>query len=384
MNKYILTVLAAGALVFASCSDDNDSNPTVQQPTTFELNEPALSGNLYDLKTSDSIAVTYKQPDYGYTAAVNYVTQISLENTWKDAEGETPANYMQLAGAETSAMYKMSAAAVNKAILELGGYTSEDQIPAESNLYVRMKATLQSGYEVISNPIVLKVKPYYMALTEADPEIWYMIGGCIGDGSWGSGIGTAVFPLSAVDGYDYDDDTGRGELTYTGYFTPDQGFKIVRVPGEWADQWGATDGDITQPRKKDADGEGADFKVPSAGWYKITLNTQTDECKVEATDEPAHTYSHILISGEFNGWAENEEMTPVNTVDLEHNHIWTYTIESDVETKLKFLYDGWSPNWGATGFPYGFGTNNGADIKVPAGKYTIIFNDIDGFYYFIQ
>lgn len=44
-------------------------------------------------------------------------------------------------------------------------------------------------------------------------------------------------------------------MTYTGYFPSDKGFKIVRVPGEWDDQWGADGGDFNKPRLKDADGE---------------------------------------------------------------------------------------------------------------------------------
>jgi len=41
-------------------------------------------------------------------------------------------------------------------------------------------------------------------------------------------------------------------------------------------------------------------------------------------------------------------------------------------------------NWGANKFPYGIGTNGGDNIPYTIGTFTIIFNDIDGCYYFIK
>lgn len=65
MKRYLFTLLLAGLAMFTACTDDRDSNPTVQQPSTFELNMPALGGGVYDLANTDSIRLTYEQPDYG-------------------------------------------------------------------------------------------------------------------------------------------------------------------------------------------------------------------------------------------------------------------------------------------------------------------------------
>lgn len=73
MKRYLFTLLLAGLAMFTACTDDRDSNPTVQQPSTFELNMPALGGSVYDLANTDSIRLTYEQPDYGYTAPVKYM-----------------------------------------------------------------------------------------------------------------------------------------------------------------------------------------------------------------------------------------------------------------------------------------------------------------------
>lgn len=388
MKRYLFTLLLAGLAMFTACTDDRDSNPTVQQPSTFELNMPALGGGVYDLANTDSIRLTYEQPDYGYTAPVKYYAQISVSGTWNDATSAEAddATYIEMDGSVTVCEFGAAADLVNKAIMKLGNYTDPSQLPAEGiSLYVRMRARLNAGYECYSNVIELSVAPYYVALVSAAPELWYLIGSCIGDGSWGSEVGTGVIPLSPVEGAKYDDVTGKGELTYTGYFPSDKGFKIVRAPGEWDDQWGADGGDFNKPRLKDADGEGSDFYVPASGYYKISLNTKENTLSIVATDEPKNVYDGLLISGDFNGWGTDTKMIPVNTVEGVVNHVWKYELDATSgDTTAKFLYAGWTPNWGASTFPYGFGVNGGANIPVVAGKYVAILNDIDGYYHFFS
>ncbi len=63
MKRYLFTLLLAGLAMFTAYTYDRDSNPTVQQPSTFELNMPALGGSVYDLANTDSIRLTYEQPD---------------------------------------------------------------------------------------------------------------------------------------------------------------------------------------------------------------------------------------------------------------------------------------------------------------------------------
>ena len=388
MKKYIFTLLLAGAAMFTACTDDREANPTVQQPNIFELNMPVLGGNVYDLENTDSIRLTYKQPEYGYTAAVKYYAQLSVSGTWNEATSAEAddATYIELDGSVTDREFGAAADLVNKAIMKLGNYTHASQLPAEKmSLFVRMRARLHSGYECYSNVIKLSVDPYYVALVSADPELWYLIGSCIGDGSWGSEVGTGVIPLSPVEGAKYDDATGKGDLTYTGYFPSDKGFKIIKVPGEWDDQWGADGGDFNKPRLKDADGEGKDFIVPASGYYKISLNTKENKLSIVATDAPKNVYDQLLVSGDFNGWGTETKMSPVNTVEGVINHIWKYELDATGgDTTAKFLYPGWAPNWGAATFPYGFGVTGGANIPVAKGKYVAILNDIDGYYHFFS
>ena len=45
-------ILLCGLLAFASCSDDRDSNPKLQSPTTFTLNAPIYGSSAINLATS--------------------------------------------------------------------------------------------------------------------------------------------------------------------------------------------------------------------------------------------------------------------------------------------------------------------------------------------
>ena len=71
--KSALLVVMSLTLMTA-CSDDNDSNPTIQSPTEFKLNTPALENTPIDLANSSKIILTCSQPNYGFTASTQYMT----------------------------------------------------------------------------------------------------------------------------------------------------------------------------------------------------------------------------------------------------------------------------------------------------------------------
>lgn len=383
--------LGIGLSLFSACEDDNDSNPIVQQPETFELNTPALGGNVYDLEKSSYIQLTYKQPDYGYTAAVTYYAQVSMTDKWNDATEESEATYVELNGNSSTCEFGVETSQVDRAIMQLGGY-DEETVPKEAvKIYIRLRATLTSGYQCYSNSISLSVFPYYMPVVNAEPEIWYLVGDCIGDGTWGNdgigNIGVSLIPMSIVDGYEYNATTGQGEIIFTGYFLAGKGFKLIKTPGSWADQWGNSSAPgVDSPVKND--GGSSNLQVATSGYYSIKLNTATDVLTIEAVEAP--DVYHIMMQGDFNGWTD-VAMTPVNTVEGMNNHVWKYELDTtsgDTTAKFKVApgeggsADGWGVNWGGTSFPYGVGSNGGANIPIPAGRYNVIFNDINGFYYF--
>lgn len=384
-------LLVCSFCLFIACEDDNDSNPTLIQPTEFVLNEPAYSGETIDLAHSDSLGLSWSQPVYTTDNApvvVTYEIQLSTTGSFTtstveaaaDESGETVADYYVIEETTTSCTTNISASEVAAALTTLEGYTEEDT-PDTQVVYIRVYASVSGYYPIESNVVQLTVVPYYVELGDADIEMWYLLGSCIGDGSWSNSsaanVGVSIIPMSIVEDYTYDSN-GQGELTYTGYLTTD-GFKLIQEIGSWDYQWGSSDGGTTGVKN---DGGSSNICVPSDGYYTITLNTATDELTIVEADITPTIYSTMLISGDFNSWG-SEEMSAVNTVTSAYNHIWTYTINTpDEDTTCKFLQDGWDPNWGAEDFPYGIGVSNGANIPITAGNWVITFNDIDGSYQF--
>ena len=206
------------------------------------------------------------------------------------------------------------------------------------------------------------------SVESVSPEIWYLVGGCIGDGSWSNNsaddVGVSLYPLASSD---------DGVITYTGYFTTD-GFKLIKTPGSWDDQWGWSDTDGYVKN----DGSSGNLWVDTEGYYTVTLDYRNDVLTIEAAESDYTTYDQMGVSGDFNSWGFEEiELATGST------HLWRYEISSDDGTTLKFLTDSsWAVNWGSDTFPSGIGVQNGSNIPVEAGSYVVIFNDIDGGYTF--
>ncbi len=198
------------------------------------------------------------------------------------------------------------------------------------------------------------------------PEIWYLVGSCIGDGSWGNApenIGTSLFPLAYI---------GNDKVSYTGYFTTD-GFKLIKDPGSWDNQWGQGGSGYVKN-----DGGSGNISVPSAGYYTVTLDYAHDVLTIEPASITPNTYA-VGIAGSFNGWSFSAMTNCPN-----NDHLWKCELTATGDQEGKFLIDGWSVNWGATDFPSGIGEQNGPNIPIEGGNYIVIFNDITGGYNFIS
>ncbi len=161
---YKLVLVVVAVIGLNACSDDRDSNPTLQIPSTFTLNEPAYTSGVYDLRNTETILLTCTQPDYGYTAPAIYRVQISLTDEFKDASGDTPATYQTLSSTYSSARVEAVAKEMAVGIVELMGITDEEDFPEEIiPVYVRLQSTLLNGLApVVSNSVKLpEVLPYF-------------------------------------------------------------------------------------------------------------------------------------------------------------------------------------------------------------------------------
>lgn len=248
----------------------------------------------------------------------------------------------------------------------MNGYTGNLAPRAELSDEGSLK--LPASDEAAAYKITLDMMNYTFTIEtiSATPETWYLVGGCIGDGTWDNAadkIGTSLFPLAFI---------GDKKIAYTGYFTTD-GFKLIKTPGSWDDQWGQGIGGYVKN-----DGGSGNLSVATAGWYTVTLDYANDVLTIEPTSAPTQTYE-VGIAGGFNGWSFQAMSKCTNS-----DHLWKTDLTVDSDQKGKFLIDGWTVNWGATDFPTGIGTQNGSDIPIAAGSYVVIFNDITGGYNFIS
>ena len=230
------------------------------------------------------------------------------------------------------------------------------------------------------NDVTVMSEPFEFTVILAPltvPELWYLVGSGFGNGSWNNhgmeDVGVSMSPM-------YGDPNALTILKWVGYLGSRRTFKIIHVPGE-SDQFSMVDGEIVRNN-----GDGSNIRITDAGYYEITLDTDKDEVTIEKLDIAPGIYSQIAMPGDYQGWdTTNNLMTPVNNRD--ENHDWI--VKDFVVTEnslLKFAADGsWGVNWGGgTAFPVGIGTQGGDNITVSPGTYTVMFNDILGYYYFME
>lgn len=409
-NKYIIGALLVGIIsLFASCSDDNDSNPTLIQPKEFVLNTPAYANATIDLEKSTGLELTWSQPKYtADNAPINatYEVQVSPTNSFTvstdeaaaDESGEKVPDYAVLSNTTQKCNISASAEEMDKALVKILKWT-EENVPAEQEMYVRVNAYILEGTSrlnpVASNSVKLNVKPYYIELKDAVPTMWYLVGNMFG-AKWANdkNIGVDALPMFLKPNFSYDKKTGAGEIEYTNYFlTGDYndkaecdgaGFKILPASFNWdysmnAD--GATKGTIIY---RNGGSDGGHIVAPETGYYTITLNTADNTAKMEKYEGAVNNYGTIQISGSFNDWTDTA-MLPYNTEGVE-NHAWYYVMDVPAGDTAQFKFKiagSWETSWGYGAEDgainmYGKCESGGKNIGLAEGKYVISFNDITG------
>lgn len=397
-HKLLLGALAVAAGLFTACADDNDSNPTLIQPTEFVLNEPAYKNETVRLTDTESLPLSWSQPKYtAENAPVNatYEIQVSFTNSFTatpaeaaaDQSGQTVSDYVALDATTTKCSADIQTSDFDKALMKLGGW-QEEEVPATLDTYIRVYAYIAEGSTrlnpIASNVVKLSVNPYYVA--ELDPIMWYILGNNFGDGTWSTSnaaIGSSSYPLFIQSGYAYDKYTGQGEIVYLNYFNTD-GFKIN--PSTLTD-WdhGFMGNGANGAVYRDGGSDAGNIWCDPAGYYLVTVNTADNTCTIVKQEITPEVFADgICISGSFNGWGD----TPMSSVNKSgENHVWCHelTVAEGETVEFKFKIPGsWDTNWGGNtvgnGLTYfcGVGTNNGSNISLPEGTWIIMFNDIDG------
>lgn len=410
-NKYMMGALLFGIIsLFASCSDDNDSNPTLIQPKEFTLNTPEYINSTIDLEKSTSLELTWSQPKYtADNAPINatYEVQVSPTNTFTvstdeaaaDESGEKVPDYAALSNTTQKCNVSASAEEIDKALVKILKWT-EGNVPATQEVYVRVNAFVQEGTSrlnpIASNSVKLNVNPYYIELKDATPTMWYLVGNMFG-AKWAGNksIGEDALPMFLKPNFSYDKKTGAGEIEYTNYFlTGDYndnaecdgaGFKIMPSSFNWdysMNANGATKGTIIN---RNGGSDGGHIVAPEAGYYTITLNTADNTAKMEKYEGAVNNYGTIQIAGSFNEWGDTP-MLPYNTEGVE-NHAWYYVMDVAAGETVQFKFKiagSWDTAWGygatdgAVNMYGKCGTGGNSNLGLEEGKYVISFNDITG------
>lgn len=258
--KSALLVVMSLTLMTA-CSDDNDSNPSIQTPTEFKLNTPALVNTPIDLANSSKIMLTCSQPNYGYTASVQYTVQVATDENMTDA--------VELSETSTSAKVAVNAASLASALTNIfveKGKTEAD-FPMDVKAYFRLKANIVTsngnvveGTEILSNVVSLNKIHLLFSLPPVNLPSHVHIVGNFCDWDWAKS-----FDMVQVYGTDnifwrlvYIDDSGIKLNTVAEWNKSEVGYAGITVSGDCKDDIIDKDGNIASS---------------NPGWYLVIVTT---------------------------------------------------------------------------------------------------------------
>lgn len=302
---YSLMIMVLGVLTFSACESDRDDNPTFNEPETFILNVPTnAASTTYDLAHSESLDLTCERPDYGASLSSTYSVQVSLEETFKDADEAdgTNANYTVLTTTFPTMEIKMDALELALAVADLWAATSTEPIPVTPiPLYFRLKSVLVASAlgECYSNVIKLPNVLTYQPVVEIKlPKAMYLMGSMAGSkneelAGWKNW--QAMVPVSDQPGkfwsiqyFDAGDemkfntvDSWGGDTGYSSSLVPEESAALAMVTGE-----------------KD----GANIKVGKAGWYIVVITAKVKGVDLKYTLEFFKPEVYITGGDITNGW----------------------------------------------------------------------------------
>ena len=272
--KFMLLPALVLPLLFTSCDDDRDSNPTLDLSHVadgFVLNTPAVAeNNTYDLISAKSLRLTCSQPNYGGVPySMRYYVQVSIDPAFVS---DPTATHTELATFYRTADMQVNASELNNAIVALFQAANPDtSVPAEMPIYIRLRAVIGDATdtslgETFSNTITLRsVKATYEAPDAKFTDNLYLIGSSI-QTPWKSWK-----PIPKVFGL---------EGNYYG---------IIYLPAGGEFKWGTENNDyrgINRLKKINDEagagisaGEEQNIKVTNAGWYTLHFKGKITEDK---------------------------------------------------------------------------------------------------------
>ena len=336
MKNITKSILALFAVVALSCSvEDVQDRPVIEGINSPLLTAPT-AGSGYVLKPENATAqaerFTWKSANFGGDVQVNYVVEMDKKGNGFKAPKEIGS------ALPSENQVSVSVESMNGAALVLKA-TPFSPIEFE----VRVKATAGTLPAMYSSVVGIVVTAY----TTENPKLW-VPGGYAAASGYPKDWDPATSPQLSASGF--------GKVDFEGYINFNDAnaeYKFTSFP-EWKGEFGAGAAAGT------LDPKGANFKIPTAGYYQIVVDTEKLTYKATAT------VWGIIGDGTPGGWDNSTVMTYNKTTK-----VWTLTANL-TQKEMKFrANNAWDINYGDKGAD-GTLELNSDNIKVPsAGNYTI-------------
>jgi len=368
-------------LLFAACSEDRDSNPTLDlshASDQFTLNIPGnAANNTYDLINAENLLLTCNQPNYGGVPYVTrYYTQVAL------AEGDFAAGtFKQLASTSTDASnIAVPASELNDAIVNLFKEANPDAAfqSVPRSVAIRLRAIMDATEkgETFSNIITLpNVLATYITPPATLPTQIFVVGSSIQE-AWSSWK-----PMTPVYGL-------SGEFFTMVYFPAGGEFKWGLENGDWR----GYDRIKTIEDNADAgisEGDGGNIKVANGGWYVFHFTCDIVDNAQQFTLKVEPGVAGIIGACTGDDWSETTTFTTPTD-----NSIWVspaFTGGGEMRAYVKVPgFDWWRTEftlykgnvyWRTVDIPSNWAENVGPDysVSVTAGqKLYVDFDNMTG------
>lgn len=328
----ILGAVFAGLMLFSACESDRESNPVLKQPDSFLLNTPALSENVYNLDNSDAIILTCTQPDYGYTAAVTYAVEVSLDESFNTFE--------TLSTKYTSAKMNVNASeiAVSATNLLVAAGKTEADFPLTTPICIRLKGELSEGQgTVYSNSIDINVSLSFSLPPIEAPEVFYIIGEFC---NWSWDNAPEMIPVNGTPG-----------VFWTLQYLPEgKGIKFNQ-----ATSWDGNDVGYDKATVNDnyeagiSRSDDGNIVIGKGGWYLIVAKAEVNGSELEYTvdiNEPAVYLFGPAANGSWEATDSNKFTVPTTANDYFVSPAFTTSVPASSDQGIRACvvipgYDWW-------------------------------------------
>lgn len=337
------------AISFNACQVDDDLEFIAQPQGDFEFTNTFLEQYVLspESNTNNNIGVLFvwESADFDAPTTVTYQIQNSVIGDFTDATN---------VGAATSENQKTLTIGELKALASTAGYTA----PAEGELHFRVRAFVGESSSTVE--AYSSVQTINILLPEASnggtgitPSTWGVVGS--GYNNWGA-FADGQFYTTATDG------------VIVSYVTLIDG----EIKFRQNNTWGGDLGDATGDGILDADPD--NNIAVTAGSYKITINTTTNEYSIEE-------FSWGVVGSGYNNWGETPDAKFYYDYTTDSFKVGVRLVDGEIKIRQN---NTWGGDLGDSNDDGVLDTNPDNNIAVTAGHYTITFNPNDNSYSIVE